>query len=161
MTETLKILENLGIKYEHYVHQPITDFEVAHAVDEQFHIEGQENKSLLLKGKSGKFYCFVTIEGVRMDRKFFKDLLGEKVGISSGEELEELSGYVVGCAAPFPWPEDVEIIVDNEVFNHEKQICSAGLPTESMVVASEDLKKVYSTLPNKVTYVDYPKPEEE
>ena len=76
-------------------------------------------------------------------------------------EMVHLSGYVVGCAAPFPWPEDVEIIVDNEVFNHEKQICSAGLPTESMVVASEDLKKVYSTLPNKVTYVDYPKPEEE
>lgn len=160
MEESVKILDQLGIRYDYYEHEPILNYETAKKVDEQYHLTGQESKNLFMKTKSGKFYVLVTIEGVRMDSKFMKSILGEKVYVASPNELLEQTGYVAGCAASFPYRKDIGYLVDNQIFLFEKLICSAGVPTASFEIRSEDLKKVYATVENDVRYIDLPNGQE-
>ena len=58
------------------------------------------------------------------------------------------------CAAPFPYPKEVGYIVDNRVFNFDKYICSAGIPTESFEMPTSNLKEVYKHVDNEVIYVN-------
>lgn len=156
MEESVKLLDRLGIPYDYYEHEPILNYETARRVDERYHLTGQESKNLFMKTKSGKYYVLVTIEGVRMDSKFMKGLLGEKVYVATPEELLEQTGYVAGCAASFPYRGDIGYLVDNRIFGFEKLICSAGVPTASFELRAEDLKKVYASVENEVRYIDLP-----
>lgn len=154
MQESGKILEKLNLEFKYIEHEPILDYETAFRVDKQFNLTGKESKCLFIKTKSNKYYSFITYEGVSFDRKFFKELLGEKTSIASREELKEIAGYEAGCAAPFPYPKEVGYIVDNRVFNFEKYICSAGIPTESFEMPTSNLREVYKHVENEVMYVD-------
>lgn len=154
MQESGKILESLNLEFRYIEHEPVLDYEAAYRVDQQFNLTGQESKCLFIKTKSGKYYSFITYEGVNFDRKFFKEILGEKTSIASREELKDIAGYEAGCAAPFPYPKEVGYIVDNRVFNFDKYICSAGIPTESFEMPTSNLKEVYKHVDNEVIYVD-------
>lgn len=156
MHESARILDDLGLAYDYYEHEPILDYETARRVDESFHLTGVESKNLLIKTKSGRFYVLVTVEGVKMDAKFMRALLGEKVRVATREELKELCGYEAGCAASFPYPKEVGYLVDKQLFRHEKMICSAGVPTESFEMPTGNLKAVYSHVENEVRYIDLP-----
>ncbi|MEG0264694.1 MAG: YbaK/EbsC family protein [Erysipelotrichaceae bacterium] len=153
----LKIMDDLDIEYRYLEHEEVVDYESAHFVDEKYNLEGIESKNLFLKGKSGSYYVMVSIEGMRFDRKFMKELLGEKVSISSSEDLMNVTGYEVGCATSFGYDKDIKIIVDEQIFNHDSFICSAGTPTTSYVMKCKDLKRVYETIENEVLYVALPK----
>lgn len=155
--DLLKIMDNLGIQYQYVEHEPITNYEIAKKVDEEYNLEGTESKNLFLKDKNGTYYVFITEEGVRFNRAFLKEVTGEKLSITSAEELEEKTGYKVGCATNFGYDADVVFIVDAEIFNHEKLICSAGSPTQSMVIHTADLKKIYQTISNHILYVQVPR----
>lgn len=155
--DLLKIMDDLGIEYQYVEHEPIVDYETARAVDEKYHLVGIESKNLFLKDKQGTFYVFITEEGVRFNRAFLKEVTGEKLSITSAEELEEKTGYVVGCATNFGYDQDVVYVVDAGIFEHDSLICSAGSPTQSMVMKTEDLKKIYSTLSNQIIYVQVPR----
>ncbi|MEG0423821.1 MAG: YbaK/EbsC family protein [Erysipelotrichaceae bacterium] len=153
----LKIMDDLDIKYRYLEHEPVVDYESARFVDEKYNLEGVESKNLFLKGKSGNYYVMVSIEGMRFDRKFMKELLGEKVSISSPSDLISITGYEVGCATSFGYDKDIKIIVDEQIFDYDAFICSAGTPTTSYVMKCEDLKKVYKSIENEVLYVSLPK----
>ena len=154
MQESGKILESLNLEFRYIEHEPILDYETAYKVDQQFNLTGQESKCLFIKTKSGKYYSFITYAGVNFDRKFFKDLLGEKTSIASREELLDITGYEAGCAAPFPYPKEVGYIVDNRIFNFDKYIWSAGSPTESFEMPISNIKEVYKHVDNEVIYVE-------
>ena len=157
-TKCKEILEELAIPCNYIEgHEPVLNYEAAARVDEQYHLTGKESKCLMMKTKSGQFVLFVTYEGVRMDRKYMKNLLGEKTSVCSGEELMEVSGYAVGCAAPFAYPDTMKYIVDNRILGFEKYLCSAGTPTESFEMETHYLKEIYENLGCDVTYIDdYP-----
>lgn len=156
MQKSAEILNELNLSYDYYEHEPILDYETARKVDEKYHLTGMESKCLFIKTKSDKYYVLVTKEGVRFDRKFMKDLLGEKASIATREELKEVTGYEAGCAAPFPYPKEVGYLVDRQIFQYEKFICSAGIPTESFEIPTIHLKKVYESVVNEVRYIDLP-----
>ena len=153
MQESGKILESLNLEFRYIEHEPVLDYEAATRVDKEFNLTGQESKCLFIKTKSNK-YSFITYEGVIFDRKFFKELLGEKTSIATREELMNITGYEAGCAAPFPYPKEVGYIVDNRIFNFDKYICSAGIPTESFEMPTSNLKEVYKHVDNEVIYID-------
>ena len=73
----------------------------------------------------------------------------------SGEELMEVSGYAVGCASPFAYPDAMmKYIVDNRIFGFEKYICSAGTPTRALKWKRIIWKDIYEKLGCDVTYID-------
>lgn len=155
--DLLKIMDNLEITYDYLEHEPIVDYETAHAVDEKYNLKGTESKNLVLKDKKGNFYVFVTEEGIRFDRAFMKEVTGEKLSIVSPEELEEKTGYVVGCATNFGYDSDVTFVIDEGLYDNEYLICSAGTPTQSFVMKTEDLKKIYATCENRQIHVKAPR----
>ncbi len=142
--ETYELLDRLNLKYQPYEHEPVLDYETAAMVDEKYHIEGVESKSLLMKTKSGKYYLLITTSDQRMDRKYMKQLLGEKVSIAAPEELMELAGYEAGCAAPFCYPKEVGFLVDTYLFTLDKIIISAGIST---LLLSPFLKQINCPVP--------------
>ena len=147
-------LDDLNLAYQAYDHEPVLDYETAAMVDEKYHIEGVESKSLLMKAKSGKYILLVTTSDQRMDRKYMKELIGEKVSIASPEELMALSGYEAGCAAPNCYPKDVLFLIDNFLFTLDKIIISGGVPTQSASFDPAILKTVYAHVDNEVKYLD-------
>lgn len=152
--ETFELLDRLGLEYQPYEHEPVLDYETAAMVDEKYHIEGVESKSLLMKTKSGKYYLLITTSDQRMDRKYMKQLLGEKVSIAAPKELMELAGYEAGCAAPFCYPKEVGFLVDTYLFTLDKIIISAGISTQSASFDPKILKTVYENVENEVRYLD-------
>lgn len=151
---TYELLDQLQIPYKAYEHEPVLDYETAAMVDEKYHIEGVESKSLLMKTKSGKYYLLITTSDQRMDRKYMKVLAGEKVSIAPPEDLMELAGYEAGCAAPFCYPEEVTFLVDTYLFELDQIIISAGISTQSATFDPTVLKTVYEHVPNVVKYLD-------
>lgn len=157
MTKTIKIVNDLKIEYRHITHEPITNYEIAKKIDKENNLTGVESKNLFLVSKSNKYFVLVTKEGTRFDKNIFKDLLGEKISIASPKELEEQTGYVVGSAPSFPYSNNVMYIIDVSIFEHEKYICSAGIPTESYEMITKDIIKVYDNQPNQIKYIDLKK----
>lgn len=155
MNKCKQILEEHNITHRYIEgHMPVTDYETSHIVDQQYNLTGMESKCMLLKTKSGKFAILITTEGKRLNNKGLKAALHEKATLASSEELMEQGGYIVGCAAPFGYPKDVTVLVDNDIFNHELYICSAGLETESFEMVTEELKRLYEELGLTVIYGD-------
>lgn len=152
----LGTLDELGIEYRYVDHEPVVDYESARAVDEKYNLVGVESKNLFLKGKSGKFYVMVSVEGSRFDRRLMKELTGEKLSISTPEDLVSATGYAVGCAASFGYDQEITLLIDKSVFTYDTIICSAGIPTGSYVMKCEDLKKIYDQVNNQIIYFTFP-----
>ncbi len=140
-----EILEKLNLQPRIVTHEPILNYETAEKVDKELGLTGTETKTLFLKGKSGKYYLYVTLSDRRMDSKLLKDILGEKSKLVSGEDMIELTGMQPGCMTPFGLPEDLisGIVIDNDIYKEEKLICAFGSETMSMEIVSEDLKSIF------------------
>lgn len=150
----LKMMDDLNIEYRYLEHEPITGLESALFVKEKYKLQGKESKNIVLRSKVGNYYVMVSEVGVKFDRAFMKELVGEKLSFATPEELEEKTGYVVGCATSFGYDEDVTIIVDEHIFESELLNCSTGVPTSSYVMHTADLRKIYESVPNKVIYTN-------
>ncbi|MBD5446116.1 MAG: YbaK/EbsC family protein, partial [Mycoplasma sp.] len=85
----------------------------------------------------------------------FKDLLNEKVSFATFEELEKITGYKPNAAASFCYPKDIDIYVDNGIFNYEIFSISTGNLDETIELKTESLKQLYENVENKVIYLDY------
>lgn len=144
------ILKENNIKFEEYDHEPILSFEKAKEVRERLQYTGVESKSLFIKDKSGNYYIFVTTEGKKLDSKVVKNIVGEKVSICSGEELIQITPCVPGCVSPFGYEENISLIIDEEIFNHEKIIFSPGVPEKTFIITSNEFKKVLNNISNTV-----------
>ena len=144
------ILENNKIEYEIYEHEPILDYETAHKVKERLNFIGVESKSLFLKGKSGNYYVFVSIEGQTLDSKKIKSILNEKVRICSSQELIEVTRITPGCVSPFGYDKEISLVVDESIFNYDKFILSPGIPEVTLIVNTKDIGKILDNVENKV-----------
>ena len=128
----LEILRKAGVRYAQYDHEPVLTYDQAAEIRARFNIEGIESKSLFIQLKDDRYYMFVSIEGKRIDTKKIKRELGSKPRICSHEELTEITGCLPRCAVPFGLPAHVTLIIDQEIFEHERYIYSPGPPKPSI-----------------------------
>ncbi len=151
---TFELLSKMNIPFKEYHHESCLNYEIAHKIDEELHIAGQEAKALLMKGKkTGLYYCFLTIEGVRVDQKHVKELVNEKVSLVQADEIKEVFSEVVGCVSPFGYDKNLVYIVDEQCFSFNELIYAAGIDTCSFTIQGKDLKKLLELLPNrKIVY---------
>ncbi len=158
-----EILEKLNLHPRVVTHEAILNYEVAAKVDEELGLTGTETKTLFLKGKkSGHYYLFITLATQRMDSKFLKNLLLEKIQLVSGDEMTELTGMVPGCMTPFGLKEGLiqKVVVDNQLFLEDKLILAFGSETMSVEMDSKDLKTILDFVySGQVYYVDILKEE--
>ena len=140
----LTILKDLSIECKICEHEPVLDFEKAAEIDKRFGLTGKESKSLFIKGKSGKYYIFMTTEDKMMDSKKVKELLGEKVSVVNSEDMKGILGCEPGCLPPFGYDSGIidTIVLDNAIKAYEKFICSSGIPEMTIEINTKDLEKI-------------------
>lgn len=138
----LEIIKQLHLQPRIEHHEPILNYQTAEKVDRELNFTGHETKSLFLKGKSGKYYIFITLMEERMDQKLLKALFGEKVNLVSGEEMVELTGMEPGCMTPFGLKDGLieSLVVDPKIYQEEKLILAFGTSRMSMEISAAELK---------------------
>jgi prolyl-tRNA editing enzyme YbaK/EbsC (Cys-tRNA(Pro) deacylase) len=87
---------------------------------------GQIAKSLLFRGKSGRFYLAVCPGDRRVSSSKMKRLAGEKVSMATAEETEAAVGYRPGGVCPFCIPETIAIFLDSGLASYETVYPAAG-----------------------------------
>lgn len=139
-----KIIEELGLHPLIAHHDPILDYETAEKVDEELGWNGAESKTLFLKGKSGKYYLFITLASERMDSKLLKNQVNEKVSMVSKDEMIELTNMEPGCMTPFGFDISIieSVVIDPIILNEKELIGAFGSSTMSMQISSNDFEKI-------------------
>lgn len=143
-----ELIRSLGLNPRVVTHEPILNYETAEKVDEELGLTGTETKTLFLKGKSGKYYLFITLASERMDAKIIKNLVGEKVSMVSGDEMIELTGMQPGCMTPFGLKNGLieSVVVDPKLDDEEKLILAFGSETMSVEMTPKDLETILSSV---------------
>ena len=150
--QNIALLQSAGIEYREFAHEPVLSYEKAAQIRQRFNLSGVESKSLFLKLRDNRYCMFISVEGKRFDSKRLRALLGGKSKVCSDQELNEVTGCVPKCACPFGHPDEVTLIIDNDVFEHERFIYSPGPPEKTIEIKTEDIHQLVSTGPNKVVY---------
>lgn len=145
-----EFLREHSIYFELYDHDPIYTNEDAVTMKEEKGFTGTETKALFLKGKSGKYYSFVTFTTKRTDFKRLKQVVGEKVAVVKQDEMEAVTNQKSGAVTPLGYESSVAMIVDEELFKQEKLVFAPARPDQTMVILSEDLREIIGLLENKL-----------
>ncbi len=145
----IKIFTDLGITYKECSSEPVLSYETAEKVRKQFGLTGTESKSLFLKGKDGRYFMLITIQGEKANFDQLKEILGTKISVASQDELKEKTGCEPYCAIPFGYPAEITMIVDPKLYTTEKFIFSPGPTEKTIEIATEDIGKILEALPNK------------
>lgn len=143
-------LRTHGIYFELYKHDPIYTNEAAVKMKEEKGFIGTETKALFLKGKSGRYYSFVTFTTKNVDFKQLKKVVGEKIKIVQPDEMKAVTGQIPGAVTPLGYEETVSLIVDEELFRQEKLVFAPARPDQTMVIATKDLNKIIQLLGNEL-----------
>jgi len=139
-----------AIYFELYRHDPIYTNEDAVLMKEAKGFEGTETKALFLKGKSGKYYSFMTFTTENADFKQLKKVVGEKVLIVKPDEMEEVTGQKPGAVTPLGYEQTVPMIVDAELLEQEKLVFAPARPDQTMVIRASDLERIIRLLGNEL-----------
>lgn len=146
----VSMLDKNGVEYKIFQHKPIFSYEEAEEAKKETGFFGTEGKSLVLK-TDDTFIVLVTIQGKKTNFDAIKQLLGvKKVRLASPEELQEYFGAQPGCAYPFAFDAKYQIFVDPTIYQQEWFVFSPCLPNFTVQAKGEDLKRVFTSLENKV-----------
>jgi len=150
--QNIDLLQSAGIEYREFEHEPVLSYEKAAQIRQRNNLSGVESKSLFLKLKDDRYCMFISVEGKRFDSKRLRALLGGKSKVCSDQELNEVTGCAPKCACPFGHSAEVTLIIDNEIFQHERFIYSPGPPEKTIEIKTEDIQEILNCSPNKVFY---------
>lgn len=151
--EVIDLLNNCSVEYKLFEHQPAFSYEELKKVQEETGFFGSEGKCMVLKAND-KFFVYVTLCGNKVNFDVIKEKLGvKKVRLALPEELKENFGAEPGCAYPFGFDAKFDIYIDPVIYETEWFLFSPVLPSVTVQAKGGDLKKVFSSLKNKVTEV--------
>lgn len=146
----LDLMDAVGADYKIYTHRPIRNYDDAELARQESGFVGTESKSLVLRS-SDDVIVYVTLAGRRVDFKAVRAHLGgPKPKILGDEELWSRFAAEPGAAYPFGFDDDVRIYVDPDIYDKEWLLLSLVLPTETVQIRGEDIRKVFVHVANPV-----------
>lgn len=149
----ITILDENNVEYKLFKHRAALTYEDLAEVQKETGFFGTEAKCMVLT-IDGSFIVYITLQGKRLNMDVIKETLGiNKIKLATPDELKEYFAAEPGCAYPFGFGDNVEIYVDPQIFEQEWLLFSPVLPTRTIQAKGADLKKVFETVPNKVTQV--------
>lgn len=145
MSEVLQqirdFLNSHHVTFKEVHHKPtFTSEESAKARGENVAIGG---KALVIKINES-YHIFVLSAARKLDSKALKKHFAvKKIRFANAEELMELTGLVPGSVPPFGRPIfEMDLYVDESIFENEKIAFNAGSLTDSIVMSTEDYSHV-------------------
>ena len=102
---------------------------------------GQIAKSLLFKGKDGRFFLVVAAGDQRIDSKKMKKLTGVSTRMALPEELMEQTGFTPGEVCPFGVT-GPEIFLDESLKEYAVVYPAAGTDSSGVPTSYDELKEI-------------------
>jgi Ala-tRNA(Pro) deacylase len=146
-------LRRLQIPYDRLEHPPVRTCDDSAAHRKKAGWTGVGSKCILFHAK-GQFYLVITTAEREIKARLFKKPFGTKnIRFASAEELIQHSGCTAGAVAPFGhFSIRVPYFVDERIFANKYFMFTPGIPSESIRISTDDLRKIYSTGPNPLTW---------
>lgn len=95
-------------------------------------------KSLLFRGKDGRYRMVVCPGDKRIPPSTLKKAAGSKLSMTDPDETERVTGYRPGGVCPFAL-EGVEILLDHELGNWDRVYPAAGTDSTGVPISLEGL----------------------
>lgn len=149
----IELLNENHVKYteaEHHQEGHGTHVAQFHGLDET-----SGAKAIVVKLKKPDSYCLVVLPFTRnLDSKALQKIMGVKgASFAPHEKSEELTGCVSGSIPPFSFHNDVLLIIDNAIKDHQKIFFNAGRLDRSVAINTSD----YCKLVNSAKFADISK----
>lgn len=158
MQDIYQILAGLSIPYTKHDHPAVFSYEDELRLGVK--VPGATSKNLFLKNKKGNQHYLVCLEITkRADLKNLAKLLGEaNLSFASPERLQKYLGVTPGSVTLLGLINDVNkevvVIIDNDLWKHEKINYHPLVNTASLVFKRDDLKKFLAWRGNEVKFLD-------
>jgi len=155
-----KFLDDLGIKYQQFCHQPVFSVEDADKIDAG---PGVPSKNLFLtNSNSSKYYLVILSGSKQLDFRQLTTLLNEtKLRFASEENLKKYLGVTPGAVSPFGLINDfdhqVVVIVDDDLLKAPYQGFHPNVNTSTLVISTKDFLQFLNSLGNKIMFVSFNK----
>jgi Ala-tRNA(Pro) deacylase len=98
-------------------------------------------KTIITKDKKGNQYAFLLRGMMRIDFSKAKEIVGQKIGIISYEDLEKATGKEPGTICPLIL-KNTKMFVDKRVFQQDKIHFGSGDHRFGLEISSKDLGKI-------------------
>lgn len=145
--DLLRLLDELGVQYVAYEHEPVFTCEQALAAIPNE--PAVQTKNLFLRDKRGRrHFLLVTSCEKAVDVKSFADQAGaDHLSFGSAERLMKYLGVEPGSVTVFGLANDaanaVELYVDEDVWTAPRWRCHPLVNTGTLVVSREDLERFF------------------
>ena len=157
----LSLLDQLGISYQHFTHEPVFTCEEGVDIYAQHGITGGHVKSLFLRNKKGsQHYLAMVLADKQVDLKELSSQVEDrKLGFASPERLDKYLCVKPGSVSPLALIHDTErhvkVIFDADVQEMESLHIHPGINTESVVLAVSDLQKYVEHLEYEIQFIEF------
>lgn len=147
VNQIVELLRNSRLWFETFEHQPVRTSEEAAGVRTGYSIH-QGAKAIIIKierSKREKFFAMLVFPAdFRFDSKKVKKYFSaQSFRFATEEEVKSLIGGVIpGGVPPFGNLFNLEVLVDEKLFENEKIIFNAGDQRFSVAIRSEDYRKL-------------------
>jgi len=146
----INLLDKNDVEYKLFSHREALSWEELAAVQRESGFSGTEMKCMVLSA-DGELLVYVTLQGKRLNFDAIRNKLeAKKVRLSTPEELKDHFGAKPGCAYPFGFDAKFKIFIDPDIYSEDWLLFSPVLPTQTVQAKGSDLKRVFSSLENKV-----------
>ena len=139
--EIVRQLKKDEFEFQHIVHESTPTSADSARVRGTLMEEGV--KAIILRGKTTKKNFQVNVPShLKLDMKEVAMAIGEKCEFEDIEAIKTRFGLDVGGVPPFGNLLNLETWFDERVFQNPRVAFNCGMPTESLVMSSADLKKL-------------------
>lgn len=107
---------------------------------------GQIAKSILLKGRDGRFYLIVCAGDARISNRKLKQALGVKARMADLEETERVTGFRPGGVCPFGLS-GVDVFVDRGLAEYDTVYPAAGTDASGVPMTYDQLCEISGGAP--------------
>lgn len=136
--EIIHLLHQNKIQFQHLVHEATPTSQDSARVRNTRMEEGV--KSLILRGKqTKKNFQFNIPSHLKLDIKAASEAVGEKCEFEDPAIIQERFGLIIGGVPPFGNLLGLDHFFDEQIAQYEQSAFNCGLPTESIIMKSDDL----------------------
>jgi len=147
----IQILTDNKADYKLFNHKPALTYDDLLEVQKDTGFFGTEGKCMVIRVNE-HFIVYITTRGKKLDFHNIQNVLQSKaVRLANPDELKESFGAEPGCAYPFGFDKSISIFIDPNVYNQDWFLFSPVLSTSTIQVKGSDLKRVFASLPNRIT----------
>ncbi len=157
----ITILNTLQIPYKEIEHEASTSCDHSKELRKKEWLEWIGSKNIVFHAK-GKFYLVTTLWDKDIKARNFKHEFGTKdIRFASQEEITNILWATIGSIPPFGFEnESIPLFIDEEIFTYEYFCFNPWIPTKSIQIMTQDLKKIYLQFKNQVKIFDFSNEEE-